>query len=277
MPLTYFILGFHGWNKLAQSISMNFFHNSASRGNASRSTDIKHEFVKAKLMSIIMEDDTVRRVVWIHGSSHTSEIAQSITDLCAQSNIQPTSFFGEAITSGIDEHYSLFIPIIAYQFCLLIPEARLLVGQAVECDPAILSRSPLDQVRDLIIIPLTRLVQSQKFLQIHHRPVIILDAIHKFAGKHQRHITYAILAAADQIPLPATFMVFSKPSGDINAAFRCHRDHSFTEIAVSGSGVYASCKDLYAILPSVRFMLSLNLLLFCIATISLVSLFKHIM
>ncbi len=90
---TYFFLGFHGWNKLVQSISMNFFHDSASRGNASRATDVKHECVKAKLMSIIMEDDTVRRVVWIHGSSHTSEIAQSITDLCAQLSIQPTSFF----------------------------------------------------------------------------------------------------------------------------------------------------------------------------------------
>ncbi len=145
----------------------------------------------------------------------------------------------------------------------------------MECDPAILSRSPLSQLRELIIIPLTRLVQSQKFSRTQHRPVIILDAIHKFEATHQRHITYAILAAAKQIPLPATFMVFSKPSVDINAVFRSRHDHSFIEITVSDNAVYAYCRDLYEILSFAKFSLSLSLLWFCIVTISLGSLFRH--
>lgn len=60
-------------------------------------------------------------------------------------------------------------------------------------------------------------------------------------------------------------VVFSKPSADINAVFRCWRDTHIIEIAVAESGVYTCCTVIYQMLSSIKISLALTFLLFGIA------------
>lgn len=214
-PTSSTLIGHKGWNLLAQSIASNAFHNSAERHGAPSRVCAEHEATQKQITGIInlKEDTPSTRVVWVNGPSATSNIAQSIADSCES----PITFFFRESKDDIHPHYSAFIATIAYQLCLLVPEARTLVVAAIERDPAILSRSLSDQLRELILGPLTTLQRSHR-LNLSHSAVIIVDCIHYCPAEQHRVITHALLDIVEHLPRPAILILFSAPSQDIESS-----------------------------------------------------------
>lgn len=187
---------------------MNVLHDSASRCNAPRCVVGEHERVRAKIMDTLENEAEAQRVIWVHGPSDTSCIAQSIADACASLNIHPATFF---FTTAADEQYALLIPTLAYQLCLLVPEARPIIGQAIDDDPAILSRSPIIQLRNLILHPLNESLHPH-LQESPPRLVIIVDAMDNCSSAQQQVLVEVIVTAAENVPLPVKFLMFSKRS-----------------------------------------------------------------
>lgn len=187
-------------------------------------------------MDALGDEAWTQRVIWIHGPSHSSHISQSIADACARTNIHPVTFF---FTKATDEQYALFIPTIAFQLCLLFPEARPFVGKAIDDDPSILSRSPIVQLRDLILLPLTRSLKSHNLQELPLRLVVIVDAMDNCSSAQQQILVEAILTAAKHIMLPITFLIFGKRLSDIQSAvidnFRPKDANFIIEIAISST------------------------------------------
>lgn len=196
---------------------MDVFHNSAARCHIPRCSNGPQDDIGKQITDIIMEQTTSTRIIWVHGAAGTSEVAQYIADSCLKLDIRPSTFFFGEVT---EKCFSSFIPTIAYQLCLHFPDSRKLVAQAIDDDPAILSRSPLDQLNALIISPFNTLRESRSSENSSPRLVVIVDAIHRCSAAHQRLLIQAISSAAEHFAFPATFLIFSKPTAHIKLAFR---------------------------------------------------------
>ncbi|KJA18534.1 hypothetical protein HYPSUDRAFT_955673 [Hypholoma sublateritium FD-334 SS-4] len=205
-----------GWNTLVGKTSMDAFHNSAARCHLPRCSNRPHEEVLKQIIEPIKAQTISTRITWVHGAVGTSEMAQYVADSCVTSDIRPSTFFFGEVT---EKCFSSFIPTIAYQLCLRFPDSRKLVAQAIDDDPAILSRSPLDQLDALIISPFTTLRHLWNSDNPNPRLVVIIDAIHRCSAAHQRLLIQAISSAAEHFAFPATFVIFSKPTTHIKLAF----------------------------------------------------------
>ena len=190
-------------------------HDSASRCAAPRCVSGQYEHVRLKIIDTLEDEANARRIIWVHGPSDTSLIAQSITEACVSSNIQFATFF---FTTAAEEQYALFVPTLTYQLCLLIHGARSIVGQVIDNDPAILSRSPIIQLRDLILLPMKQLLQPHS-QEPTPRLVIIVDAIDKCSATQQQVIAEVIAKTVENVPFPITLMLFSKRSSHIQRTF----------------------------------------------------------
>ena len=175
------------------------------------------ENIGAEVTKLITEQTTSARIIWIHGASGSSEIAQYIADYCSKTHIPPTSFF---FAKTNEDDFSSFIPTIAYQLCLIFPQTRTLVSQAIDDDPAILSRSPLAQLEALIISPFTNIRRSWLPDSPTPRVVVIVDAIHRCNSAHQKLLIQTISSMAEHFAFPATFLIFNKPTKHIELAFQ---------------------------------------------------------
>lgn len=206
----------HGWHILTENISKDAFHNSAVRYYPRTSLSGPREDVSKQVIKLITEQTTSARIIRIQGASGSSEIAQYISDHFSESDLPPTSFFFQKTNK---EHFSSFIPTIAYQLCLIFPESRSLVSQAIDNDPAILSRSPLAQLEALIISPFTDVRRSWIPDGPTPQVVVIVDAIHGCNSAHQKLLIQTILSMAEHFAFLATFLILNKPTKQIDLAF----------------------------------------------------------
>ena len=212
------LINLKGWNLLAQNIATTAFHNSAERYDVPLSVRSEHKTTQTDITSIInlKEDTPSSRIVWVNGPSATSYIAQNIADSC----ISPVTFFFRQSEDAIHPLYATFIPTIAYQLCLLVPGARTLVSDAIERDPAILSRSVSDQLRELILVPFASLQKSQSDFpeNLSHPVVIIVDCIHYCSVEHQQVVIHALLDIIANLAYPTTLVLASAPNSEIALA-----------------------------------------------------------
>ncbi len=261
-----------GWNKLADTIPTDVLHDSASRYAAPRCADGQYEDVRAKILDTLEDEAYTRRIIWVHGPSDTSLIAQSTTEACISSNIQPVTFF---FTTTAEEQYALFVPTLAYQLCLLIHGARSMVGQVIDNDPTILSRSPFVQLGDLILLPLKQLFQAHS-RESPPRLVVIVEGLERCSATQQQVLVEVIAKTVDKLPFPITLILFSKRSVHIHRTFTEHLGPTgrnyITEIATTTSGSRRGHVDSRLLTVNKGFIYLLPLL----ATVSYIMYFRAV-
>ncbi|KAF8951917.1 hypothetical protein BDZ97DRAFT_832186 [Flammula alnicola] len=174
-------------------------------------------------MEWIEDPDNLRWFLWLYGpaGSGKSAIAQTIAEMLHAAGILAASFFFSRTAAGRNND-RLFIPTIAFQLCLLIPENREIVGQTVDQDPSIFSRYLPTQLQKLVLNPLNRTLQDEKLMKrLRQRPnVIVIDGLDECGdGESQRRILDALSAAVHQFNIPISFLIASRPELEIRQAF----------------------------------------------------------
>ncbi|KAF8967524.1 hypothetical protein BDZ97DRAFT_526631 [Flammula alnicola] len=212
-----------GWDILRQNVAFGAFHNSAERYDPPKCHPGTREAVLRKIMEWIKDPENLRFFLWLYGpaGSGKSAIAQTIAEMLHAAGILAASFFFSRTTAGRNND-RLFIPTIAFQLCLLIPETREIVGKTVDEDPSIFSRSLPVQLQELVLNPLNRAMQDEKVMTRlrKHPNVIIIDGLDECGdGKSQRQILDALSAAAHQFNIPISFLIASRPELEIRQAF----------------------------------------------------------
>lgn len=208
---------------LKDFIAPGSFHNSAERHDppkchpSTRQTVIKH------IMTWINDLQKFCFFIWLYGPAGTgkSAIAESIAELCYAENILAASFFFCRTAEGRSDQLRL-IPTLVYQLCLFMPAIRRYVEGAIEEDPLVLSRSLEAQIHRLVVDPLRwALLNEENAMSLRLGPkTIIIDGLDECGtASDQRDVLTVLAAAIQQIPLPISLLVTSRPEEIIRIAF----------------------------------------------------------
>ncbi|KAF8798299.1 hypothetical protein BYT27DRAFT_7123300, partial [Phlegmacium glaucopus] len=218
--------------KLGKIIAPGAFHNSKERRDPPKCHPKTREVVLKEIMNWVQRLEGEERrcyFMWLYGSAGAgkSAIAQTIAELCHELKLLAASFFFSRTAAGRSDH-SRLIATLTYQLCLSIPEIRTHVEDAIEVDPNIFSLSLEDQLRKLIIEPLSHFHDNPS--QYHGRiqpKFIIIDGLDECASAIDvQHYVLQILA--DKLPIPMLFLVVSRPEPYIRGFFTTEPMESIT-------------------------------------------------
>ncbi|KAF8801253.1 hypothetical protein BYT27DRAFT_7310893 [Phlegmacium glaucopus] len=175
------------------------------------------------IMAWINDLQKILFFMWLYGPAGAgkSAIAQSIAELCHDANILAASFFFSRTAVGRNDE-SRLIPTLVYQLCLSIPAIRKYVEDTMERDPLVLSRSLEAQIRSLMVDPLRHaLLDDKDAMSLHSGPkVIIINGLDECGtAKVQRYVLSALATAVQEIPIPISFLIVSRPEQVIRDAF----------------------------------------------------------
>ncbi|KAJ7440603.1 hypothetical protein FB451DRAFT_1191514 [Mycena latifolia] len=145
------------------------------------------------------------RILWLHGpaSSGKSAVEQSFCQKSKEQGRLGGSFFFKRGHPSRGNAKRLF-PTIAYQLSLLLPDLKQRISRTIENDPTIVDRSLSTQLQELILDPLS----------------IIIDGLDECDGEDvQQAILWAIGSALCQEGLPILFLLASRPEAHIRETF----------------------------------------------------------
>ncbi|KAF8815945.1 hypothetical protein BYT27DRAFT_7186431 [Phlegmacium glaucopus] len=209
---------------LTNSIAPGAFHNSYERYDPPKCHSSTRLAVLEHIISWINNLQKLFLFMWLYGPAGAgkSAIAQSIAELCHKSNLLAASFFfSRTAVDRSDE--SRLIPTLVYQLCLSMPAIRKYVEDAIERDPLVLSRSLEAQINSLMVGPLRcALMDDKDAMSLRSSPkVIIIDGLDECGtAKVQRYILSVLATAVQEIHLPISFLIASRPEQMIRDAFR---------------------------------------------------------
>ncbi|KAF8802012.1 hypothetical protein BYT27DRAFT_7197473 [Phlegmacium glaucopus] len=214
------------------SIAPGAFHDSSERYDPPKCHPSTRVAVLQHIMTWINDLQKILFFMWLYGPAGAgkSAIAQSIAELCHEANILAASFFFSRTAVGRNDE-SRLIPTLVYQLCLSIPAIRKYVEETIERDPLVLSRSLEAQIRSLMVDPLHRaLLDDKDAMSLHSGPkVIIIDGLDECGTpKVQRYVLSSLATAVQEIPLPISFLVASRPEQTIRDAFNAEPFRSMT-------------------------------------------------
>ena len=144
------------------------------------------------------------QVLWLGGPAGTgkSTIAQTIAENLSKTHQLAASFFFSHERPGRNTA-NHFWPTIAFQLAMTTPELRTRIGRAVEDDPAIFLRSPVDQMEKLIVGPLS----SFKSLPAC---VVVIDALDECEGRGACDILRSVSQLINDHHIPLRILVTSR-------------------------------------------------------------------
>ena len=210
-------------NVLKTHIALGAFHNSAERFDPPKCHPHTREAILKRIMQWVDDPSNQAQIMWIFGPAGAgkSAIAQSIADLCFQSDNLAAGFFFSRHSAGRDNAVQ-FITTLAYQLSCSIPEMKVAVMKALKDDPLLLSHSLHAQAHGLIIRPLNNafaMMGDKKIFKFRPRLVIIdgLDECGK--PKDQRYLLEVLSTITKQLLYPLLFFVASRPEQAIRDAF----------------------------------------------------------
>ncbi|KAF8806742.1 hypothetical protein BYT27DRAFT_7100444 [Phlegmacium glaucopus] len=217
---------------LSSSISPGAFHNSSERYDPPKCHPSTRVAVLQHIMAWINDLQKLFFFMWLYGPAGAgkSAIAQSIAELCYDAKILAASFFFSRTAVGRNDE-SRLIPTLVYQLCLSMPAIRKYVEDTIERDPLVLSRSLEAQIRSLVAEPIRRALLDEKdAMSLRSGPkVIIIDGLDECGtAKSQRYVLSILAIAVQQIPLPISFLVTSRPEQIIQDAFNMEPLDSMT-------------------------------------------------
>ncbi|KAF8801492.1 hypothetical protein BYT27DRAFT_7341968 [Phlegmacium glaucopus] len=204
-----------GMDLLTNSIAPGAFHNSSERYDPPKCHPSTRVAVLQHIMTWINDLQKLCFFMWLYGPAGAgkSAIAQSIAELCYNANILAASFFFSRTAVGRNDE-SCLIPTLVYQLCLSMPAIRKYVEDTIERDPLVLSRSLEAQIRSLVADPIRRaLLNEGDAIALRSGPkLIIIDGLDECGtAKVQRYVLSVLATAIQEIPLPISFLVASRP------------------------------------------------------------------
>ena len=219
-------------DKLAKVMAPGAFHNSAERHDPPKCHPKTREAVLKKIMDWVQGlGDLERRFyfMWLYGPAGAgkSAIAQTIAELCDELKLLAASFFFSRTAAGRNDH-SRLIATLTYQLCLSIPEIHTYVEIAIELDPNVFSLSLDNQVRKLILEPLSHLHNNVNQYHGRIRPTLfIIDGLDECTSALdvQRSVLQVL---AKRLPIPMLFLVASRPEPHIRGFFAAEPMASIT-------------------------------------------------
>ncbi|KAF8801487.1 hypothetical protein BYT27DRAFT_7174195 [Phlegmacium glaucopus] len=215
--------GRKGLDLLTNSIAPGAFHNSSERYDPPKCHPSTRVTILQHIMTWINDLQKLCFFMWLYGPAGAgkSAIAQSIAELCYDANILAASFFFSRTAVGRNDE-SCLIPTLVYQLCLSMPAIRKHVEDTIERDPLVLSRSLEAQIRSLVVDPIRRALLNEKdAIALRSGPkLVIIDGLDECGtAKVQRYIISALATTIQEIPLPISFLVASRPEQIIRDAF----------------------------------------------------------
>ena len=218
---------------LGSAIAPGAFHNSSERYDPPKCHPSTRVAVLKHIMAWINDLEKLCFFMWLYGPAGAgkSAIAQSIAELCYNANLLAASFFFSRTAVGRSDE-SRLIPTLVYQLCVSMPPIRKYVEDIIQKDPLILSRSLEAQIRSLIIDPLRRALLDEKdTICLRSGPkLIIIDGLDECGTSNvQRYILSVLATAMQEIPLPISFLIASRPEQMIRDAFHAEPVCSMTK------------------------------------------------
>jgi len=177
-----------------------------------------------------MDGGDDRTVCWLYGpaGSGKSTIAHAIAERCEQeSESTPrkeypkgrlaASFF---FSRGTEDRsvITYFFPTIAYQLAISLPSIRKDMREAVRSDPLIVSQSPKDQFKKLIVDPILPFTESESIPTM----IVVVDGLDECEEKDAVALIRVLLSANAASPLPIRFFFTSRADDAIRQALKPH-------------------------------------------------------
>ncbi|KAF8806738.1 hypothetical protein BYT27DRAFT_6607351 [Phlegmacium glaucopus] len=224
--------GRKGMDLLSNSISPGAFHNSSERYDPPKCHPSTRVAILQHIMTWINDLQKIFFFMWLYGPAGAgkSAIAQSIAELCYDANILAASFFFSRTAVGRNDESHLILTLV-YQLCLSMPAIRKYVEDAIERDPLVLSRSLAAQICSLVADPIRCALSDEKdAMSLRSGPkLIIIDGLDECGtAKSQRYVLSVLATAVQQIPLPISFLVASRPEQIIRDTFNVEPLDSMT-------------------------------------------------
>ncbi|KAF8151712.1 hypothetical protein B0H34DRAFT_137340 [Crassisporium funariophilum] len=213
-----------GFEDLHRHISPGALHNSGEFLDQPRCHPDTRVAVLEAIMAWVENVERESSTMWLHGPAGAgkSAIARCIAEQCAALNLLIASFFFSRQADGRNNTERL-ISTIAYQLAQNIPDTRPHIESVVENDPAIFSKSLVDQIRALIIRPL----QSATIDSLSRNPplpyLIIIDGLDEcHDAEAQIHVLrlFANLVQQQQYGnIRLAILIVSRPEKHLRASF----------------------------------------------------------
>ena len=208
---------------LLNNISHGAFHNALERYPPPKCHPDTRKAVLQRILHWIEASGNEKdnRILWLHGPAGAgkSAIAQTVSEHCAETKELAASFFFSRLEPYRNNASRLWAT-IAFQLSMTTPVLRNKIKKAVEDDPSIFFRSLDDQLRVLIVEPLSVSGQVPTDVQQKSPFIVIIDGLDECKNEEeQRYIILSIARLIDSYRLPLHFMVASRPEPQIWRAF----------------------------------------------------------
>jgi hypothetical protein len=189
------------------------------------------------------EETQCSQICWLHGHAGTgkSTIAQTIAERYDEQNKLAFSYFFSRRNPDHND-MSKFIPTFACQLASVLPSLREPIKNALSHDPLVLTRSPEDVLRRLIIKPFNHISKPSSPM------VIVIDGLDEY-NQNEGRIPLSdliLLLAGPLLQLPFRLLLTSRPEAYIEAIFSTLSSPP-RRIALQD---YSASKDIYDYLLS---------------------------
>lgn len=176
-----------GFELLVNSVSASAFYNAAYTSNLPKRHLGNCFAVLDRIKDWILQKTCVEApLMWLCGEpgSGKSSIARSIAGWCDSQTekLLLASFFfhSDFSTSNTDK----FVATLAFNMTVSVPDSRVLIEEAIKCNPCIFALSLEAQISRLMLKPFAQLAQSQQ----HLPRVIIVDGLDQCQPDEQTNI-----------------------------------------------------------------------------------------
>ncbi|PPQ98861.1 hypothetical protein CVT26_014337 [Gymnopilus dilepis] len=165
------------------------------------------------------EEISFRPMAWLHGPRGTGKtaIAVAFADLLSKQGRLAASFFFKKDDMDERQVARIFVPSIAYQMLVSMPELEPFIAQAVEKNPLVFGQSIETQMEQLIVQPI-----EVAPLQVDPPlpKVVVIDGLNACPGMDlQDRILAMVGSAAPRIGKKVQFLVTSRERNNIDAGF----------------------------------------------------------
>ena len=223
-----------GLSLLRDNVAPGAFYNSAERYDQPKCYPHTRIAVIKEIMTLAGDEEKRAFCTWIYGpaGSGKTAIADSIAELCHDNGRLAASFFFSRGADGRKDA-TYFVSSLAYQLAMAIPEMQEWVNARVENDPLRFSRSLSTQMQALIVKPLNEVAKAgglaQSALLSRPRFIIVIDGLDECDNsKSQTDIMQVLLKATQQLSVPISFLIASRPDYYIRDTFNRDEFNSIT-------------------------------------------------
>ncbi|KAF8996345.1 hypothetical protein BDQ17DRAFT_947685 [Cyathus striatus] len=190
-------------------------HESAERADPPKChPETRKKFID-QIMKWIDSSNEEKQIMWFNGPAGAgkSAISQTIAERCSQEGKLLSSFFFSRTATGTGrDDGARLIPTIAYHLAIATPEAKDLIIDQVDKDPAMFHHSMEIQLKKLV----TDVIGRSRIKPY----VVIIDGLDECSGSEiQSRIIKTIAGNMSKSPYYLQFLIVSRPERDILKSF----------------------------------------------------------